>query len=465
MTRLRGNVRCSYQERGMDFHLPPHSFFRSESAIGRDLSVLAASVYRKRALEEAGISSYRCLDAFAGSGMRGARYLVHAGASAVHSNDFDPRNLVSLKENLLLAGGLAMDTEIESYMLPGLKRPSFHIKTTDPGGPNLSYSCIDASRLLQALALNEDYYDLVDLDSFGTGGMDLLSTAIQCVKWKGTMGGLIYLTSTDGFCSAGHRNERSLSAFGAFVKSTPFPNELGLRILIGAAVQAGARLGLKLVPVFSLYSYHGPVFRVMLKVTKSAEWAVERYSFLGYCWSCGQMEVVPWGDLGGTHCKSCGKKEVSISGPMWTGQLHNLTDLMAMQAEANAKGWTEDNLLSPGSTKKTKKSNAIASLGPLLEMMLHEADERLHPAYYTLAQLSLLLTSTPPRDKLIAALRLRGHSACLSHLEPRAIRTSARIPALLQCCTEDLGLGMRPGAPRVGDPAADPRPEPCPLRL
>ena len=43
-------------------------------------------------------------------------------------------------------------------------------------------------------------------------------------------------------------------------------------MLIGAAVKEAAARGIVLTPVFSLYSFHGPVFRVMLRARRSAEW-------------------------------------------------------------------------------------------------------------------------------------------------------------------------------------------------
>ncbi len=43
-------------------------------------------------------------------------------------------------------------------------------------------------------------------------------------------------------------------------------------MVIGAAVKEAAARGVVLTPVFSLYSYHGPVFRVMLRARRSAEW-------------------------------------------------------------------------------------------------------------------------------------------------------------------------------------------------
>lgn len=49
------------------------AFYRAESAQGRDLAVLAAAVYRKQR------GHLRVLDVMAGSGMRGARYLLQVG--------------------------------------------------------------------------------------------------------------------------------------------------------------------------------------------------------------------------------------------------------------------------------------------------------------------------------------------------------------------------------------------------
>lgn len=48
----------------------------------------------------------------------------------------------------------------------------------------------------------------------------------------------------------------------------PYSNEIGLRMLIGGVLREAAVLGFKITPLFSYYSYHGPVFRVMLRVTR-----------------------------------------------------------------------------------------------------------------------------------------------------------------------------------------------------
>lgn len=58
----------------------------------------------------------------------------------------------------------------------------------------------------------------------------------------------------------------SLAAYGSFIRPLPYANEIGLRMLIGGAVREASVLGFHVKPLFSYYSYHGPVFRVMLKV-------------------------------------------------------------------------------------------------------------------------------------------------------------------------------------------------------
>lgn len=73
-------------------------------------------------------------------------------------------------------------------------------------------------------------------------------------------------------------------------------------MLIGAAVREGAVRGMRVMPVFSLYSFHGPVFRVMLRVTRTASWAHDCYGFLGYCHVHGQTDKVSWKELSSAVC-------------------------------------------------------------------------------------------------------------------------------------------------------------------
>jgi hypothetical protein len=60
----------------------------------------------------------------------------------------------------------------------------------------------------------------------------------------------------------------SLAAYGAYVRSMPYSNEIGLRMLIGGVVREAAVLGHHITPLFSYYAYHGPVFRVLLRLNR-----------------------------------------------------------------------------------------------------------------------------------------------------------------------------------------------------
>jgi tRNA G26 N,N-dimethylase Trm1 len=83
-------------------------------------------------------------------------------------------------------------------------------------------------RLLASCYMSEQFFDLVDLDCFGSETA-FTAAAMGAVRH----GGLLYLTSTDGFCSGGKRPGRSLAAYGGYLRALPWSNEQGLRMVIG----------------------------------------------------------------------------------------------------------------------------------------------------------------------------------------------------------------------------------------
>lgn len=104
--------------------------------------------------------------------------------------------------------------------------------------------------------------------------------------------------------AAGKRPQRSLAAYGSYLRALPHANEQGLRMLIGAAVKEGAARGLSLKPLFSLYSYHGPVFRVMLRVERGSEGVdTSSYGWVGHCYLHGENRRVGWKGLSQAWCR------------------------------------------------------------------------------------------------------------------------------------------------------------------
>lgn len=59
----------------------------------------------------------------------------------------------------------------------------------------------EANRILTDCYLQRDYFDYIDLDSFGSDSSFFLRAAFSSLK----LDGLVYVTSTDGYSSGGHR--------------------------------------------------------------------------------------------------------------------------------------------------------------------------------------------------------------------------------------------------------------------
>ena len=165
------------RERGVGF-VVGDSFFREESRNGRDLGVLAAALQKKR------FGKLRVLDAMCGCGFRALRYLVEAKADFVWANDANDHTRPTILSNL---------SQIQ-------QQEDYQDHDESRGRRKWVVSHCDANRVLVERYLQGDYYDLIDVDSFGSDTF-FLGSAFSAIHY----GGLLYLTSTDGVSSGGHR--------------------------------------------------------------------------------------------------------------------------------------------------------------------------------------------------------------------------------------------------------------------
>lgn len=176
-------------ERGLWLHTGG-SFHRPESAQARDLAMLAAIVLRH---ERQG-SPLRVLDVMGASAGRGARYLAHAQAHFVWSNDASHETHRAAVQNLR-----AHATHPPSlHPLPEDPMATAAAPWTSgryPGAvaPRWRLSHEDGRDLLLSRTLARDRYDLVDVDAFGAYSA-CNGPALDVVSY----GGLVYVTSTDG---------------------------------------------------------------------------------------------------------------------------------------------------------------------------------------------------------------------------------------------------------------------------
>lgn len=347
------------------------AFYRVQSRIGRDLAVLAAAVDR----QERGI--LRVLDAMSGCGVRSLRYALEAKADFVWANEGNPELHDLLAQNL--ADSLQDDT--------------FHITHRDAN--EVFFECYQ----------QRDFYDLVDIDSFG-GGAPYLSTGL----WATKLGGLLYVTSTDTRTTGGHNPDQSVQLYGAYARPHPASHEQGARLLIGSAMQQAAARGLAFQPVFAYYNGH--VHRVMLRLTAGEPWPAEKYGFLGYCHHCGHYQTLSWRQLGRAICEhgesaaDLAPQPMVISGPMWLGHLHDRPFLNQMRALAQTWNWH-----------------------PQVDLLtLMESETTLPPYYFTLSEIGRRgRMDIPKRENLMAGLRDRGFQVSRTHFDAQAIKTDAAI--------------------------------------
>ncbi|MBU6229447.1 MAG: tRNA (guanine-N1)-methyltransferase [Cyanobacteria bacterium REEB459] len=344
------------------------AFYRPRSAIARDLAVLCASLYRQTH------ARLRVLDAMSGCGVRPLRYVLEAGADWVWANEGNPEVMPILAANLAcLPGDRYRLTQHNSLRL-----------------------CLDCYQ-------RQDFYDLVDIDNFGSP-----APHAEAGLWAVRLGGLLYLTSTDGRSSSGHDPQRSLQIYPAYARCHPAAHEQGLRLLLGHIAQVAAARGLGIEPRFSLFT--GQVHRVMVRVVRPSTLTPETYGFLAYCHGCGEFQTITWRQLGQVNCP-CSQPKIVVSGPLWLGPLHHRPTLTAMGQLASTWGWPTP--------------------ARLLQAMAAEA--HLPPYYYTLAEIGHRGgMDIPRRDRLVKALHQAGYEAAVPHLEAQAIKTNAPLAECLE---------------------------------
>lgn len=363
------------------------AFFRSSSRIGRDLGVLAAIVYKQLH------PSLRVLDAMTGCGVRPLRYGLEANADYVWANEgnWDLHNL--------LQANLSNSLRCDRYRITHQ----------------------DANALFFDCHQRQDFYDLIDIDSFGSP-MPTLATSLWAIK----LGGLLYLTSTDGRATSGHAPKKSLQTYSAYARNHPAVHEQGLRLLIALSMQQAAARGLSAYPVFSWY--HGEVNRVMMRISRGdknrpsqSKLTQDNYGFLSYCHSCGQFQTVSWKKLGRpASCQCQSKTSPVLSGPLWLGPLHCSQELATMQ-QAAATLQVQD---------ERERAN-WQQIQTLLTIM--RAESSLPPYYYPLAEIGKRgKIDIPPRDLLIQSINQAGFVATRTHLDSQAIKTTASLLACIE---------------------------------
>jgi tRNA (guanine26-N2/guanine27-N2)-dimethyltransferase len=343
-------------------------FFRVDSRPSRDLGVLLAR-------QLAGQGPLRVLDAMAGCGIRALRYGLEAGAEAVWANDADPGRLPLLQANLAGLPGLRCTTATAQHLLAG---------------------CLQ----------RQERFELVDLDAFGCPSA-LLPLALEAV----TIGGVLYLASTDGRSATGHDRSAALRSLGAAARAHPASWELALRLQLGAVARAAWAMGHGIEPLLAFSE--GRTFRTAVRLRRlPAPREEEQLGLLALCHGCGDQQVQSllrlrqWQPC---HCPGGQAPPLAVSGPLWIGPLQDGALLTAMAADQHAQ--------------------VVRPTRLLLERL--RGDPGLPARCWPTAEIARRLgCGPPPLQSLVAWLEAAGWPSAASGVMAGCLRSAAPWPVI-----------------------------------
>lgn len=335
------------------------AFYNRAAAQSRDVSVLYMAARH-------GGSGIRALDALAGTGARGIRWLLEAGLEAVTLNDKSPAAAELVRRNLALNG---LGAEVTQR---------------------------DAAALLA-----ERGFQHVDLDPYGSPA-PFLAAAFASL---GREGG-VSLTATDSAALAGASPRACVRRYAAGpTRSDDLCHEAGLRILLGAAVREAAKHDQGAVPVLGNHRDH--YFRCHLEARRSARLAdaqLARLAWLLECRRCLHRALAPEPERA---CPACGAA-LRASGPMWGGPLWEPGLLAAMEKAREGRRLAE-----PREAARDLALWASEAAAGGLPFSVHAIAERER------------IPEAPPAEAVLARLAEMGHRASRCHLGGTLVRTPA----------------------------------------
>jgi tRNA (guanine26-N2/guanine27-N2)-dimethyltransferase len=336
------------------------AFYNPAAKLSRDVSLKIYSAYATLLGVDVTFADVLC-----GVGARGLRVAKECQrVDRVYLNDLNPKAIELAKKAAELNGVL--------------ERCVFTTK--------------DALVFLAEHSTPGNRFDVIDVDPFGSP-LPYLPAALRAVK----RGGLISLTATDTAVLCGVYPKIALRRYGGFSLRCEYGNEVGARLLLGAAARQAMSINAGITPVFAHASRH--YIRVYFTLESGASKAdenLEKIGYINHCSGCGYRESGERREL----CPTCGAKMQS-AGPLWVGPLFSRSVLEAA--------------LSSERLKSEDKTITIA---------LEECD--LPPTYYTVDELAeRLKVATPAVKDVIGSLRARGFRAARTVFNPKGVRADA----------------------------------------
>lgn len=204
-------------------------FYNLSQKLNRDFSILFVKAVRPK----------MALDAFGGTGVRGIRLAMEAGANVVISEQ---------------------SPEAYEYVLRNIALNNLEIKSYNTG----FYQACD-----------EAVFDYIDIDPYGSV-VPYVDRAVTSVK----PGGYLGFTATDLSSLTGSVPAKTRRRYGANITNDTFRHEMGIRLLISYIVNRAAVFDRAATPMISFWNSH--FYRLFFRVEKGVEKADNIIDQIGY---------------------------------------------------------------------------------------------------------------------------------------------------------------------------------------
>jgi tRNA (guanine26-N2/guanine27-N2)-dimethyltransferase len=334
-------------------------FFNPVQELNRDITVAVLRAYGDR---EPRAETY--LDATAASGVRGVRAAKEGWD--VTCADIDP-DAVALCE-----------TNLERNHVDG---HAVHR---------------DANPLL-----HEDYFDVVDIDPFGTP-IPFIDAACQGTR------NLLCVTATDTAPLCGAHFDSGVRSYSAVPRNTEYHAEMGVRILLSALARTAARYDVAVTPVLTHATNH--YVRTYLELDRGATVANETLDHLGYihhCEHCLRRET-QHGLIADppAWCPNC-DHGIQTAGPVWLESTADPAFVAGVRESVSPEMGTTDRAVD------------------LLETIEAELSEATHYDQHRLCK--RWGRGAPAMDDFLSDLREAGHAASRTHYGGTTFKTTASV--------------------------------------
>ena len=343
-------------------------FFNPEQELNRDLTVAVLRAHRGRSED---VESY--LDAMTATGVRAVRAAADGWDATALDVDAD-------------AVGLAREN-LQANDLPGAVR-----------------------RRDATVDLHENWYDVVDLDPFGT------PIPFVDAAFRGTRE-MLCVTATDTAPLCGAHFDPGVRRYSAVPRNTEYHAEMGLRVLLSALARTGARYDVGVTPRLSHATRH--YVRTYLTLDRGASPANAAIDALGHVHHC--EDCLHRDAEGGLiadppeSCPNCGGERVLTAGPIW----------LAPTRDRAFVGQVSDAITAEMGTARRARD--------LLDTLSSEVDEPTHYDQHRLCK--AWRRSATAMDEFLDSLRDAGFAASRAHYGGTAFKTDASV-AEIEAATE-----------------------------